>query len=219
MDGTGSACFADLTHALTTGMPVYPGDPEVEIDEVLTLPADGCSVRSLHLGSHSGTHVDAPAHVIAGGRTIDQVAPEELMGDAAVLHLPDLTTRQRIDGEMLGEALRSGPENLPSIILLATGWDRFWGADDYLRHPVLTEDAASFLVRGGVRVLGMDMASPDGSDSADSLATHEVLLGADRLIIENLRGLTDLPRHVEFTALPLRIAGGDGGPVRAVAKY
>ncbi|MGO3104866.1 cyclase family protein, partial [Corynebacterium variabile] len=104
MDGTGSACFADLTHALTTGMPVYPGDPEVEIDEVLTLPADGCSVRSLHLGSHSGTHVDAPAHVIAGGRTIDQVAPEELMGDAAVLHLPDLTTRQRIDGEMLGEA-------------------------------------------------------------------------------------------------------------------
>ena len=79
--------FTDLTHPLTTGMPVYPGDPEVEIAEALTLPADGCSVRSLHLGSHSGTHVDALAHIIPGGRTIDQVSPEELMGDAVVLYL------------------------------------------------------------------------------------------------------------------------------------
>ena len=67
-----------------------------------------------------------------------------------------------------------------------------------------------------MQVLGVDMASPD---RADSLAAHEVLLGADRLIIENLRGLTDLPRNVEFTALPLNIAGGDGAPVRAVARY
>ncbi|MDN6535451.1 MAG: cyclase family protein [Corynebacterium variabile] len=216
MDRRARTTFTDLTHPLTADMPVYPGDPEVQIDEVLTIPADGCSVRSLHLGSHSGTHVDAPAHVIAGGRTIDQVAPEELMGDAVVVQLPDLAPEQLIDEEMLGEALRSGPENLPSILLLATGWDRHWGGDDYLRHPVLTEDAASFLVAGGVQVLGVDMASPDG---ADSLVAHEVLLGADRLIIENLRGLTDLPRHVEFTALPLNITGGDGAPVRAVARY
>ena len=218
MDRRARTTFADLTHPLTTDMPVYPGDPEVLVDEALTIQTDGCSVRSLHLGSHSGTHVDAPAHVIAGGRTIDQVTPEELMGDAVVVQLPDLAPEQLIDEEMLGEALRSGPENLPTILLLATGWDRFWGSDDYLRHPVLTEDAASFLVAGGVQVLGVDMASPDGSGSADSLVAHEVLLGADRLIIENLRGLADLPRHVEFTALPLSIAGGDGAPVRAVAK-
>jgi kynurenine formamidase len=71
-------------------------------------------------------------------------------------------------------------------------------------------------------VLGVDTASPDGSgdaDDADALAAHRVLLGADRLIIENLRGLTGLPRTVEFTALPLSIAGGDGAPVRAVARY
>jgi kynurenine formamidase/uncharacterized protein YhfF len=205
----------DLTHPLTTGMPVYPGDPEVLVDEVLTIPTDGCAVRSLHLGTHSGTHVDAPAHVIPDGRTIDRVLPDELLGDAAVIRLPDLTPGQRIDDVTLGEAWGHGFESLPAIVLLATGWDRFWGTGDYLRHPVLTGEAASALVAAGVRVLGVDMASPDG---ADGLVAHEILLGADRLIIENLRGLTGLPGNVEFTALPLSVAGGDGAPVRAVAK-
>lgn len=217
MTRTGAVQFADLTHPLVTGMPVYPGDPEVRVGEVLTIDADACSVRSLHLGTHSGTHVDAPAHVIPGGRTIDRVAPEELMGDAAVIHLPGLAPGQWITAEMLGEE-RGALGQLPSIVLLATGWDRFWGTGAYLRHPVVTEDAASALVEAGVQVLGVDMASPDGSDSADCLVAHEVLLGADRLIIENLRGLTDLPDQAEFTALSLNIAGGDGAPVRAVAK-
>jgi kynurenine formamidase len=236
MDRRARTTFTDLTHPLTTGMPVYPGDPVVEITEVLTLPADGCSVRSLRLGSHSGTHVDAPAHIVPGGRTVDQVAPEELMGDAAVVHLPDLAPGERIDAEMLVDAWSgragqaaagstSGPgtsDGLPRIVLVATGWDRFWGTDDYPRHPVLTEDAASALVEAGVQVLGVDTVSPDGSgdaDDADALAAHRVLLGADRLIIENLRGLTGLPQTAEFTALPLSIAGGDGAPVRAVARY
>lgn len=210
MDRRTRTIVADLTHPLTTGMPVYPGDPDVQVEEVLTLPADGCSVRSLHLGSHSGTHVDAPVHVVPGGRTVDRIAPDELTGRATVLHLPGLAPGQRITAEMLGDRA------LPSIVLLATGWDRFWGTADYLHHPVVTQDAVSALVEAGVHVLGVDTASPD---SADSLVAHEVLLGADRLIIENLCGLTDLPRTVEFTALPLNIAGGDGAPVRAVARY
>ncbi len=213
MDRRAHATFTDLTHPIATGMPVYPGDPEVQVSEVLTIGADGCAVRSLHLGTHSGTHMDAPAHIIPGGRTIDEVTSEELMGDAAVIHLPDLAPGQRIDAELLGEAWGYGPEDLPAIVLLATGWDRFWGTADYLRHPVLTEDAASSLVDAGVQVLGVDTASPDG----EGLVAHGVLLGSDRLIIENMRGLTDLPRYVEFTALPLPVDGGDGAPVRAVA--
>lgn len=236
--------FVDLTHPLTTGMPVYPGDPTVQVDEVLTLAANGCSVRSLHLGSHSGTHVDAPAHVIPGGRTVDRVAPDELTGDAVVLHLRGLAPGERITVGMLVDAwsarsapsaaqpvapavstsVQSGPGSLPPIVLLATGWDRFWGTADYLHHPVVTQDAASALVEAGVQVLGVDTASPDSSDdeddadSGDALAAHRVLLGADRLIIENLRRLTGLPERVEFTALPLNITGGDGAPVRAVAR-
>lgn len=249
MDRRTRTTVTDLTHPLVTGMPVYPGDPEVEVTEVLTLPTDGCSVRSLHLGTHSGTHMDAPAHVIPGGRTVDGISPDELTGDAAVLHLPDLAPGERITAEMLADTWQgsapsatsaapsestsgqSGPGDLPSIVLIATGWDRHWGTDDYLRHPVLTEEAASALVVAGVHVVGTDTASPDGSDTADAadamdgtdggdaLAAHRVLLGADHLIIENLCRLTDLPGTVEFTALPLNIAGGDGAPVRAVARY
>ena len=221
--------LTDLTHPLTTGMPVYPGDPAVDVDEVLTIVDDGCSVRSLHLGTHSGTHVDAPAHTVPDGRTVDRIAPGELTGDAAVIHLPDLVPGQRIDPGLLATALGDGLDDLPSIVLLATGWDRYWGTGIYLRHPVLTAEAASALVTGGVHVLGLDTASPDGSgdgegsggddgsEGADYLAAHSVLLGADHLIIENLRGLTDLPDRVTFTALPLPVTGGDGAPVRAVA--
>lgn len=103
------------------------------------------------------------------------------------------------------------------VILIATGWDRYWGTDAYFRHPVLTGEAASALVDAGMHVLGLDTPSPDALDD-DALTTHEGILGADRLIIENLRGLTDLPRVVDFTAFPLNIAGGDGAPVRAVAR-
>lgn len=205
----------DLTRPLSTGMPVYPGDPEVAIEEVLRVAVDGCSVRSVRLGTHSGTHVDAPAHTVPGGRTVDGIDPEELTGQAAVLHLPDLVPGQRITAQTLGEVWGYGTASLPAIVLIATGWDRHWGTDAYLRHPVVTGDAATALVDAGVQVLGLDTASPDG---ADSLGAHEVLLGADRLIIENLRGLADLPRRVEFTALPLNIVGGDGAPVRAVAR-
>ena len=218
MTSTGDAHlveYTDLTHPLDTGMPVLPGDPEVQVDEVLTLADDGCSVRTVHLGTHSGTHVDAPSHVLRGGRTIDQVTPGELMGDAVVIHLPNLAPGHQIH---LGELLSAMPVVNCRIVLLATGWDRYWGTDDYLRHPGLAEGAAAALVDAGVRVVGMDMASPDRSDGSDGLAAHEALLGADCLIIENLRGLADLPSRVEFTALPLNIAGGDGSPVRAVAK-
>ncbi len=210
MSGT---VFHDLTHPLRAGMPVYPGDPQVEIEEVLTIPADGCSVRSVHLGTHSGTHLDAPAHVIPDGRTVDRVLPAELTGPAAVLHLPDLVPGQRIDAAMLA-ATRGEQGGCPPIVLVATGWDRYRGTDGYLRHPVLTADAASALVAAGVHVIGVDTASPDG---ADDLVVHRTVLGSDHLIIENLRGLTELPTAVEFTALPLNIAGGDGAPVRAVA--
>ena len=218
MASTGDAHFTehfDLTYPLTTGMPVYPGDPEVQVDEVLSVAEVGCSVRSLQLGTHSGTHVDAPSHVIDGGRTIDQVAPSELMGDAVVIHLPGLEPGQQIH---LGELLSAMPVVDCRIVLLATGWDRYWGTEDYLRHPGLAEGAAVALVDAGVQILGVDMASPDRSDGSDGLAAHKVLLGADCLIIENLRGLTDLPSRVEFTALPMSIGGGDGAPVRAVAS-
>jgi kynurenine formamidase len=208
----------DLTHPLRTGMTVFPGDPTVEIQDAATIASDGVAVCSLHLGTHTGTHVDAPAHTEVGGRTIDRIAPEELTGEAVILHLPGLADDQPITRELLEKVWRYGLGNLSArIVLVATGWDRYWGTPRYLRHPVITVGAAEALADAGVHVLGTDTASPDAADD-HTLPVHHQLLGADHLIVENLRGLSDLPGNVEFTALPLNIAGADGSPVRAMAK-
>ncbi|HKH08153.1 MAG TPA: cyclase family protein [Agromyces sp.] len=204
----------DLSHPLRTGMQVYPGDPSVELSPALELERDGAAVTSLHLGSHTGTHVDAPAHTVAGGRTMDLVALEELVGDALLIHVAALADRATIGIDDLGDL----PERVPSIVVVDTGWAQHFGTERALRHPALGADAARLLVERGMHVLGVDTLSPDPTDAAGTteFPVHEVVLGGDGLIVENLTGLDGLPSRVRIGVFPLRLAG-DGAPVRAVA--
>ena len=204
----------DLSHPLRTGMQVYPGDPSVNLSPALELERDGAAVTSLRLGSHTGTHVDAPAHTVAGGRTMDLVALEELVDDALVIRVPGLGDRATIGIEDLGDL----PERVPSIVVVDTGWARHFGTERALRHPALGVDAARLLVDRGMHVLGVDTLSPDPTDAAGTteFPVHEVVLGGDGLIVENLTGLDGLPSRVRIGVFPLRLAG-DGAPVRAVA--
>jgi kynurenine formamidase len=204
----------DLSHPLQTGMQVYPGDPSVDLSPALELERDGAAVTSLHLGSHTGTHVDAPAHTVAGGRTMDLVALEELVGDALVIRVPGLAERATIGVDDLGDL----PERVPPIVVVDTGWARHFGTERALRHPALGVDAARLLVERGMHVLGVDTLSPDPTDAAGTteFPVHEVVLGGDGLIVENLTGLDPLPPRVRIGVFPLRLAG-DGAPARAVA--
>ena len=204
----------DLSHPLRTGMQVYPGDPSVDLSPALELDRDGAAVTSLRLGSHTGTHVDAPAHTVAGGRTMDLVALEELVDDALVIHVPGLGDRATIGIEDLGDL----PERVPSIVVVDTGWARHFGTERALRHPALGVDAARLLVERGMHVLGVDTLSPDPTDAAGTteFPVHEVVLGGDGLIVENLTGLDGLPSRVRIGVFPLRLAE-DGAPARAVA--
>ncbi|NRQ39915.1 cyclase family protein, partial [Nonomuraea sp. NN258] len=109
------------------------------------------------------------------------------------------------------------------IVLVATGWDGYWGTEEYPRHPYLTEEAARLLVERGVRTVGIDALSVDPTPAEDFPA-HRVLCGAHAVIAENLRGLDRLldaqqaGRRVEVSLLPIKLAGADGAPVRAVAR-
>jgi len=213
----------DLSHPIRSGMQVYPGDPGVELAPALELERDGAAVTALHLGSHTGTHVDAPAHTVAGGRTMDLVALDELVGEALVLHVPGLADRATIgidDLSGLGELGELGelPDQVPSIVIIDTGWARHFGTERALAHPALGVDAARLLVARGMRVLGVDTLSPDPTDAAGTteFPVHEVVLGGDGLIVENLTGLGGLPSPVRIGVFPLRLAG-DGAPARAVA--
>ncbi|MBK0419675.1 cyclase family protein [Leucobacter sp. CSA1] len=208
--------LVDLSRPVTSGMPVYPGDPEVRIDEALDIETDGVAVASLRMGSHTGTHLDAPSHSIAGGRTVDRIPLDLLCGEARVLRASSVGPGEGIVADHLDAPL---PAELPRIVLLGTGWDRAFGTPEALQHPHLAVEFARRLWDRGARVLGVDTFSPDPTDpAATAMPVHEFWLGGDGVIVENLTGLLALPDRVEAALLPLRLAGVDGSPVRAVAR-
>ena len=209
-----SGGLRDLSHAIEDGMPVYPGDPSVQVHAALSLDDDGVEVAEIRMGSHTGTHVDAPSHTVAGGRTMAGVPLEELVGEALVLRVPDLEDGEIYDWARLEEAAGPLPQSLPPIVIIDTGWAQWFGDDRRLRHPALAPTAARELVRRGMRVLAVDTLSPDPT-GGDSFPVHDEVLGADRLIVENLRGLEGLPTRVVAGFFPLKL-GVDGAPVRAV---
>ncbi|MDA3146795.1 cyclase family protein [Leucobacter sp. UCMA 4100] len=204
----------DLSHELRTAMPVYPGDPEVAIADALTLERDGVAVSELHLGSHSGTHLDAPSHTVQGGRTLAEVSLDELVGEALIIHAEGVAAAGRAltAGELGLDALTE----VPRIVAIATGWHRHFGTPAYLEHPFIDKAAAEKLWQLGMRVLVVDTLSPDQTPSAD-FPVHAVVLGQDGLIVENARGLDALGDRERLGIFPLRLGAVDGAPVRAVA--
>jgi kynurenine formamidase len=211
--------FVDLSVPIETGMPVYPGDPEVSVGPALTAARDGVNVLGLHLGSQSGTHVDAPFHIDDALPALDELPLERFCGPAVVVDVRGLPPRSAIGAERLErlEGLEA------AIVLVATGWSAYWGTDAYQAHPFLTEEAAALLVERGVRTVGIDALSVDPTPAQDFPA-HRVLCGAHAVIAENLTGLERLldaqrrGRPIEVFMLPLRLPGADGAPVRAVAR-
>jgi kynurenine formamidase len=205
-----------LSHAITDGMPVYPGDPTVHIDAALDIKHDGVDVTRLRLGSHTGTHIDAPSHTVIGGRTMADVTLDELAGDALVVRLQELPAGSHYGWDELN-ALSPVPARVPSIVVIDTGWAKWFGDSEATSHPALDPIAARELCKRGMRILAVDTLSPDPTEEADSdFPVHEVVLGGDGLIVENIRGLELIPDQVKIGFFPLRLLG-DGAPVCAVA--
>lgn len=206
----------DLSHPILDGMMAYPGDPRVSIREALALDIDGAVVERVEMGSHTGTHLDAPSHTVRDGRTMARVSLEELVGEAIILRVPGAREAERygwadvaVDGGI--------PDVLPPIVIIDTGWARWFGTSRALRHPYLDAAAAAELQRRGMRILAVDTLSPDPTgDPGAELAVHQVILGADGLIVENICRLEGLPPRVQVGLFPLALQG-DGAPIRAVA--
>ncbi len=204
-------------------MPVYPGDPEVAAVPALTVAESGVNVLRLHMGSQSGTHVDAPFHIDDALPRLDELPLSRFTGPAVVLDARGLPPRTPIPPDALPDGLAPGV-----VLLIATGWSSHWGTDAYLAHPFPAPETAAAIIARGVRTVGIDALSVDRTPppgSADfSLAAHRVLCGAGAVIAENLTGLDRLLAAqaaglaVEVDLFPLALAGADGAPVRAVAR-
>lgn len=200
----------DLSHPIENGMPTYPGDPAVEIVGHATHATDGYRVSRLALGTHAGTHVDAPAHTESDGATLDAFDVGRFRFDARVVDLSPGANDPIECGD-----LPADPD--ADLLVLDTGWHRHWGTERYADHPYLAPAAAARCADRGLDV-AIDAFSVDPTPARE-VPAHHALLGAGRLVIENLTNLGGLPERVTLHAYPLPVAGGDGGPVRAVAVW
>jgi kynurenine formamidase len=212
--------IVDLSHPLDDDTPVYPGDPVASFPPATTIDEHGYNVLHVRMGSQTGTHVDAPFHFLADGARIDELPLELFLGPAVVADVRGKRPHDAVTwADLAPVADRLGPGR---ILLLHTGWDAHWGTDAYFDHPFLDGDAAARVIAAGVRTIGLDALSLDetvlGGEPAAGFAAHDVVLGAGGVIIENLRNLDAVPSgEPVVSVLPLRIAGADGAPVRAVA--
>ncbi len=203
----------DLTHPLAEGMPVYPGTEPPTFRTANTVAKDGFAEKLLTMVSHTGTHIDAPAHMLAGAPTLDQLGAGHFVGRACVL---DVAGRETIERALL-EDQASRVEGC-DFVLFHTGWDRYWGQECYFEaFPVLSREAAQWLAGRGLKGVGFDAISVDPVGTTE-FGNHFVFFRAGMICIENLTGLEALVgQRFLFSCLPLKLAEADGSPVRAVA--
>lgn len=207
----------DVTVPLSATTPTYPGDPKIEIKEWATLAkGDAANISVLHMGAHSGTHVDAPVHFIAGAPNVASLPLSALIGVAEVIEVPPETL---VIDEPFVSTNCHGPSER---VLFKTRNSEFWGRpQDGFRvdYTYIDPGAAARLVSLGKKLIGIDYLSIEAFQSAD-FATHVELLSNGVVILEGL-DLRAVPAGTyELLCLPLKIAGGsgDGAPARAVLR-
>jgi arylformamidase len=194
----------DLTHPVVPGMAVYPGDPEVRFVQHAALQEVGYRLGCVQLGTHTGTHLDAPAHFLSGGAGVETLPVGVLVGTARVVDLGD-------EAAVLA-ACRPGAR-----ILLRCGWSARWGTPGYYRDfPALPRRVALAMAEAPVALVGLEAPSLHPVPEEDAYL-HRLLLERGIVIVENLAGMELLPPEVWVAALPLPLVGADGAPCRVIA--
>ena len=201
----------DLTHTIKNYMPVYPGTEQPKLTTACTIEAAGYRETLLHMFSHTGTHMDAPAHMLLDGAALDSYGADKFTGTSVVVDC-------REQAAITLPLLQGYDLNGVDFVLFCTGWDKKWGSPDYYAgFPCLTADAAAYLAALPLKGVGEDSISLDPCDSVD-FPNHITLLGADFVNTENLTGLDALiGRRFTFVTLPLKFENSDGCSCRAIA--
>lgn len=207
----------DVSVPINEGTPTYPGDPGITFEQWAALErGDAANVTMLHLGAHTATHVDAPAHFIQDAGRVEALSLDVLIGEARVVEVP-------------AETKVIGPEHLPlkelqgtSRILFKTRNSHFWAnPSEGFRtdYTYLSPEGARLLVEAGIRLVGIDYLSVE-EYKPERFETHQILLSNNVLILEGLDLREISSGRYELICLPLKITGGlgDGAPARAVLR-
>jgi arylformamidase len=212
----------DLSFPIHEGMTTFPAHwhPIVEITQLGRFGLENRETRKIVLGTHTGTHCDAPRHFIPSGKTVDTLSLDVLIGPARVVDFSKTKPGQEIGSVDLQRQLG---DSRPERLVLRFDWSDHWGKGTYYRdHAFLSDEAAQWLVDSGVRLLAMDTPMPDnpanGWQCTIDSPIHKILLGSEVILVEYLCNLKQLKQQdIELIVLPLKILDGDGAPARCVA--
>jgi kynurenine formamidase len=199
--------FIDLSVPLNEKTPVYPGDPVTKIERGGVLEKDGYEDHSVCVGTHVGTHVDAPSHMIQGGVHLGEIPLSRFFGRGVYV---------KTGRNLTLDAVKNVSIQQDDIVIFHTGMsDLYYQPDYYEKYPTMTEELAYYLVEKKVKMVGVDMCSPD----KEPFPIHRILLKANILILENLTNLSAL-QGKDFTiwAFPIKLEL-DGAPTRVVAGF
>lgn len=207
--------IVDLTHTITPGMPVYPGDRIPSFTERAGYGREGYLVHDIVMGTHTGTHIDAPVHYLHDGISVErQPVLDACAGPARVIDAIDAAK----SGEITVEDIEARLDGIGrgDRILLATGWSARYGTPGFFTDfPSVSPELATWCAERKIALLGVE--SPSLNRSIDD-TVHEIILSAGIVIVESLANLAPIAgKSVFFSAAPLALSGLDGSPVRAYA--
>ncbi len=214
--------FIDLTHTIDNDMPVYPGTESPSITQATTYEEDGYKETLLHMFSHVGTHMDAPVHLLAGHKALDEFEPQQFIGKAIIVDCRHLKEGDKIT---MDEVLAKGEEVAVNseYLVFMTGWDKRWGDMSYFGdYPVVTDEVVDFAIATGKKGLAFDVIGLDPIADLNLTLHKKLFEAADMVVIENLCNLDRVEEETEgkaFTliATPIKYKNADGAPIRALA--
>ena len=208
--------YFDLSVLLQDGMPIWPTNPPVRVQREGTLEKDGYNVESYWSVTHTGTHIDAPFHMVDGGATVDEIPIHQLAGDGYVIR-PELEGREITEGS-LRKVWKDEYDG--NIVLINTGWDkkRAFTHEFQYDFPGLAVNAIDFLLDHRPSVIGIDTLGIEPYDHED-FTVHKALLKTGMIFIEDLANLDKLQVGKKYlvVALPLKIQGASGSMARVIA--
>jgi len=203
----------DVTIGISAEVPIYKGDPGVEINSFkATARGDSANVSQISFGVHTGTHVDAPNHFIEGGRRVHELDPAKLIGKVRVFHLPDDVTAI--------EPIHVGDLDSVERVMFKTKNSAFWNTpEDGFRSDFayLVPETAKKLVDAGVVLVGIDYLSIEKSGSPGH-PVHKTLLEKEVVIVEGIDLRDVAAGDYEMICMPIKYIGstGDGAPARTL---
>ena len=208
----------DLTRLIAEDMPMYPGTDAPKLHVAYSHEESGFMETLISLYSHTGTHIDAPAHFYTNGLTLDQIPIERFVGKALVIDCRNLGKGENISMRLLEE--KGSVLYEAEFLLFLTGCSALWGSPDYfVNFPVLSCEAAEWINRCKLKGVGTDASSIDPVGAVDELLNHKAILKTNNTVfLENLCNLEEIGNEL-FTlcALPLHTKNSDGAPARIIA--